>query len=183
MKPLAQVSIHSSFANPISVHIDQALQSKSCPHFAGRTIRGVKNGASPAWLQARLRAIGLRPISALVDITNYFTFGLNRPLHVFDLAAVSGGALHVHAAQGGESFAALDGKTYDLRAGQTVISDANGILSLAGIMGGAHSGCSPETIEVFLESAFWDPITTATTGRALRINSDALNGVLTLRSR
>lgn len=173
LKPLAVPSIKGGFASPVSVQIEAELKAKGCPHFAGRTIRGVKNGPSPDWLQARLKAIGLRPISALVDITNYFTFGLNRPLHVFDVARVQGGALRVHAAAGGEAFLALDGKTYTLRPGMMAISDAAGVESLAGIMGGEHSGCTEETTEVFLESAFWDPITIAATGRALKINSDA----------
>ncbi|MGL5012604.1 MAG: phenylalanine--tRNA ligase subunit beta, partial [Paracoccaceae bacterium] len=127
---------------------------------------------SPAWLQARLKAVGLRPISTLVDITNYFTYGLNRPLHGFDVDKVKGG-LRIHAAKGGETLLALDGKTYTLGAGQMVISDDHGPESLAGIMGGEASGCSDATTTVFLESAWWDPITIAATGRALRINSDA----------
>ena len=109
----------------------------------------------------------------LLDRQHTFTFGLNRPLHVFDVAKVQGGALRVHAAAGGEAFLALDGKTYTLRPGMMAISDAAGVESLAGIMGGEHSGCTEETVDVFLESAFWDPITIATTGRALKINSDA----------
>ncbi|OYU38496.1 MAG: phenylalanine--tRNA ligase subunit beta [Pseudorhodobacter sp. PARRP1] len=172
LKPLAIPAIKGGFASPVQVEISADLKAKGCPHFAGRTIRGVRNGASPDWLANRLKAIGLRPISALVDITNYFTFGLNRPLHVFDAAKVQG-TLRIHAAAGGESFAALDGKTYTLRAGQMAISDDQGVESLAGIMGGEASGCTPETTDVFLESAWWDPITVAATGRALKINSDA----------
>ena len=172
LKPLAIPVIKGSFANPVTVQIAADLKSKGCPHFAGRTIKGVTNGPSPAWLADRLKAIGLRPISALVDITNYFTFGLNRPLHVFDVAKIQG-PLQVRAAVGGEQFAALDGKTYTLRAGQMTICDDVGVESLAGVMGGAASGCSADTTEVFVESAFWDPITIATTGRALKINSDA----------
>ena len=172
LKPLPIPVIKGGFRSPVTVQISDDLKSKGCPHFAGRTIRGVKNGPSPVWLADRLKAIGLRPISALVDITNYFTFGLNRPLHVFDLAKVHG-PLRVQAAIGGEQFAALDGKTYTLGAGQMTICDDNGVESLAGIMGGAASGCSPDTTDVFVESAFWDPITIAATGRALKINSDA----------
>ena len=172
LKTLDIPTIQSNGPSKIQVQIDPALKAKGCPHFAGRTITGVTNGASPAWLQARLRAIGLRPISALVDITNFFTYGLNRPLHVFDVAKVHG-KLRVHPATGGEELLALDGKTYAIRAGQMLISDDSGPESLAGIMGGEVSGCTPETTEVFLESAFWDPITIAATGRALRINSDA----------
>ena len=172
LKALDIPAIKGSFASPIGVKIDEALKAKGCPIFAGRTIRGVKNGPSPDWMQARLKAIGLRPISALVDITNYFTFGLNRPLHVFDLAKVKGD-LRIHSAKGGEELLALDGKTYVLKPGMMQISDDAQPESLAGIMGGEASGCTEDTVDVFLESAFWDPITIATTGRALKINSDA----------
>ena len=172
MKPLVVPVIKGGFACPIAVSIDDTLKSKGCPHFAGRLVRGVTNGPSPAWLQQRLKAIGLRPISALVDITNYFTFGLNRPLHVFDAAKVTG-TLRVHPALGGETFAALDGKTYTLAPGMMAISDDAGVESLAGVMGGEASGCSETTTDVFIESAYWDPITIAATGRALKINSDA----------
>jgi phenylalanyl-tRNA synthetase beta chain len=172
LKPLPIPVIKGGFASPVQVEISADLKTKGCPHFAGRTIRGVKNGPSPDWLQARLKAIGLRPISTLVDITNYFTFGLNRPLHVFDAGKVQG-KLRIHAAAGGEEFLALDGKTYTLRAGHMAISDDQGVESLAGIMGGEASGCTPETTDVFVESAYWDPITIAATGRALKINSDA----------
>ena len=165
--------INGGFPSPIRVEIAPALKEKGCPHFAGRMIRGVKNGPSPAWLQARLKAIGLRPISALVDITNFFTYAWNRPLHVFDADKVQGGVLRIHAAIGGEEFLALDGKTYTLSAGQMAISDDAGVESLAGIMGGEVSGCTDDTVNVFLESAWWDPITVAATGRALKINSDA----------
>ena len=172
LKPLQIQPVPGKFASPINVRIADVLQAKACPHFAGRIVRGVKNGASPAWMSDRLKAIGLRPISALVDITNYFTFGLNRPLHVFDAAKVTGD-LRIHPAEGGESFQALDGKTYTVGAGQMLISDATGPKSLAGIMGGEATGCTAATTDVFLESAYWDPMTTAATGRALKINSDA----------
>jgi phenylalanyl-tRNA synthetase beta chain len=172
LKPLAVTAVKGSFASPIGVQIDASLKAKGCPHFTGRLIRGVKNGPSPVWMQGRLKAIGLRPISALVDITNYFTFGLNRPLHVFDAAKVQGD-LRIRPAVAGETLLALDGKTYKLAEGQMVIADDNGPESLAGIMGGEASGCSPDTQDVFVESAFWDPITIAATGRALKINSDA----------
>ncbi|WP_415183334.1 phenylalanine--tRNA ligase subunit beta [Phaeovulum sp.] len=172
LKPMEIVPVPGGFACPISVTIDPALKEKGCPLFAGRLIRGVKNGPSPDWLQQRLRAIGLRPISALVDLTNLFTVDLNRPLHVFDAAKVSGG-LRIHPASEGDSLLALDGKTYPLREGQMIISDDHGPESLAGIMGGEASGCTETTTDVFLESAYWDPITIAATGRALKINSDA----------
>jgi phenylalanyl-tRNA synthetase beta chain len=172
MKPLPIPTIASTFDSPIGVAIDPVLKAKGCPLFAGRLIRGVTNGPSPDWLQARLKAIGLRPISALVDITNFFTFALNRPLHVFDAGKVHG-ALRIRPAQGGEELTALDGRTYTLSPGMMVISDDHGPESLAGIMGGAASGCTPETTAVFLESAYWDPVAIAATGRALRIHSDA----------
>jgi len=173
LKPLAVEPVAGAFPSPIAVQIDPALKDKGCPLFMGRVIRGVKNGPSPKWLQQRLKAIGLRPISALVDVTNFFTFAYNRPLHVFDVAKVSGGVLRIHPAQGGEEILALDGKTYALQPGMMAISDAAGVESIAGIMGGEHSGCTDETTDVFLESAYWDPITIATTGRALKVNSDA----------
>ncbi len=173
LKPLSVEPVAGAFDSPIRVEIDAALKDKGCPHFAGRLIRGVRNGPSPKWLQQRLRAIGLRPISALVDVTNFFTFGLNRPLHVFDAAKVKGGVLRIHPTKGGEEVLALDGKTYRLAPGMMAISDAESVESIAGIMGGEHSGCTGETTDVFLESAWWDPITIAATGRALKINSDA----------
>ena len=173
LKPEVAPKIAGAFPSPIRVEIDPVLKAKGCPHFAGRVIRGVKNGPSPEWLQARLKAIGLRPISALVDITNYFTFGWGRPLHVFDADKVKGGVLRIHPAKRGEEFLALDGKTYRLLPGQMAISDEAGVESLAGIMGGELSGCTDDTVNVFLVSAYWDPITIAATGRALKINSDA----------
>lgn len=172
LKPLDVQPVKGAFASPIGVRIDAALKERGCPHFTGRLIRGVKNGPSPRWLQERLTAIGLRPISTLVDITNLFTFDLNRPLHVFDAGKVRGD-LRIHPAKGGETIAALNDKSYTLAPGMMVISDDHGPESIAGIMGGAASGCSEATTDVFLESAYWDPITIATTGRALKINSDA----------
>ena len=171
LKPEKAVDVKGGFPCPIGVTID-ADTLDVAPHFAGRVIRGVKNGPSPQWLQDRLRAIGLRPISALVDVTNFFTFDQNRPLHVFDAGKVTGD-LRVHRAKGGETLLALDDKTYTFAPGQTVISDANGVESIAGVMGGTETGCTEETVDVFLESAWWDPIHTAYTGRDLKINSDA----------
>ncbi|MEY1557589.1 phenylalanine--tRNA ligase subunit beta [Yoonia sp. R2331] len=171
LKPLTTPAVESSFQSPLTVSIDDDTRD-GCPAFYGRLIRGVQNGPSPQWLQDRLRAIGLRPISFLVDVTNFFTYDLNRPLHVFDADKVSGN-LRVHRATGGEEIVALDDKTYTLSKGQMVISDDNGPESIAGIMGGAETGCTPETVNVFVESAYWDPIQIAYTGRALKINSDA----------
>ncbi|WP_417700518.1 phenylalanine--tRNA ligase subunit beta [Pseudophaeobacter sp.] len=163
--------VAGSFESPIKISIDEDTRD-GCPLFSGRLIRGVKNGPSPQWLQDRLKAIGLRPISALVDITNFFTYDQNRPLHVFDAAKVSGN-LRVHRAAGGEMLKALDEKEYTFSAGQMVISDDKAIESIGGIMGGEETGCTDETVDVFVESAFWDHVQIALTGRALKINSDA----------
>ncbi|MBC58276.1 MAG: phenylalanine--tRNA ligase subunit beta [Confluentimicrobium sp.] len=170
--PPVATPVPGTFKCPIHVTIDRETQHEACPVFYGRVIRGVKNGPSPQWLQTLLKAVGLRPISALVDVTNFFTYDMNRPLHVFDADKVKG-ALRVHAAEGGESFAALDDKTYTLAPGMTVISDSHGVESLGGVMGGAATGCTEDTVNVFLEAAYFDPIRTAMTGRALKINSDA----------
>ncbi|WP_425081719.1 phenylalanine--tRNA ligase subunit beta [Ruegeria arenilitoris] len=163
--------VPGDFESPIKVTIDEDTLD-GAPHFTGRLIKGVKNGPSPQWLQNQLKAIGLRPISALVDITNYMTFDHNRPLHVFDADKVHGN-LRVHRAKGGEKLVALDEKEYTLQPGMMVISDDKGPESIAGIMGGEETGCTEETVNVFLESAFWDHVQIALTGRALKINSDA----------
>ena len=172
LKPLAVEKVEGRFPSPIGVTIAAGVAERACPHFIGRVIRGVKNGPSPEWLQRRLTAIGLRPISVLVDITNLFTFDLNRPLHVFDAAKVKGD-LVVRSAAEGETLLALDTKTYVLKPGMTVIADDNGVESLGGVMGGEASGCDETTTDVFLEAAYFDPIRTAATGRALKIVSDA----------
>ena len=143
-----------------------------CPGFALRLVRGVKNGPSPEWLQKRLTSIGLRPINALVDITNFMTFDRGRPLHVFDAKKVKGN-LTVRRARPGESLLALDGRTYNLDPSICVIADEHGVESLAGIMGGETSGCDENTTDVLIESALWNEINIAQTGRKLGINSDA----------
>jgi phenylalanyl-tRNA synthetase beta chain len=171
LKPHDPEPVKGTFPCPIGVSIN-ADTLDVAPHWAGRVIRGVKNGPSPQWLQDRLRAIGLRPISALVDVTNFFTYDMNRPLHVFDADKVKGN-LRVHRAKGGESLLALDEKTYTAAPGHTLISDENGAESLAGIMGGEETGCTEETVNVYVESAYWDPVHVAHTGRDLKINSDA----------
>lgn len=171
--PLSVEPVAGSFASPIGVTLDFAPDAAgACPLFAGRFIRGVKNGDSPQWLKDRLASIGLRPISALVDITNFFTFDLNRPLHVFDADRVKGD-ITARLARPGETLAALNGKTYALDEAMTVIADATGPLGLAGVIGGDSSGCSETTSSVFLEAAWFDPARTATTGRRLDILSDA----------
>ena len=171
LKPQKVVPVPGAFPCPVAVSID-ADTADGCPVFAGRVIRGVKNGPSPQWLQDQLRAIGLRPISALVDVTNFFTYDQNRPLHVFDADKVKGG-LRIHRAAGGEMLVALDDKTYTFQPGMIVISDDEGPESIAGIMGGDPTGVTEDTVNVFLESAFWDNVQIALAGRALRINSDA----------
>lgn len=163
--------VPGTFPSPVGVSID-ADTLDGCPLFVGRVIRGVTNGPSPQWLQDLLKAIGLRPISALVDITNFFTYDRNRPLHVFDADKVQGD-LRVHLAKGGEQLLALDEKTYTLEPGMMVISDDRAPESLAGIMGGEESGVTSDTVNVFVESAYWNPITIALTARKLKINSDA----------
>lgn len=172
MKPAKTADVTGNGASPITISIDEDTRENGCHVFGGRLIKGVKNGPSPKWLQERLEAIGLRPISALVDITNFFTFDRNRPLHVFDADKVKGN-LRVHRTAGGETLVGLDEKEYTFSAGQVVISDDEGIESIGGIMGGLATGCTGETTNVFLEAAVWDHIQIATTGRALKINSDA----------
>ncbi|MBM1690943.1 phenylalanine--tRNA ligase subunit beta [Sulfitobacter geojensis] len=164
--------VAGTFPCPVSVTIDEDTLEQ-CPVFYGRVIKGVKNGPSPEWLQDALRAIGLRPISFLVDVTNFFTYDRNRPLHVFDADKVAGNALRVHRAKGGETLMGLDDKEYTFAEGMTVISDANGVASIGGVMGGLATGCTEETTNVFLEAAYFDRVRTAYTGRALKINSDA----------
>ncbi len=144
----------------------------ACPAFAGRLVRGVRNGPSPKWLADRLRAIGLRPISALVDVTNLLTFDRARPLHVYDADKING-EIHARLGRRGESFLALDGKTYEVDETMTVIADEVGVLGLGGIIGGESTGCTDETSNVFIESAYFDPLRTARTGRNTGIHSDA----------
>ncbi len=164
--------IAGKFPCPVKVTLDFGQTPSLCPAFGLRLVKGVKNGPSPDWLQKRLTAIGLRPINALVDITNFITYDRNRPLHVFDAAKVKGD-LVVRRARNGETLTALDGKTYTLDPAMCVIADDNGVESLAGIMGGEASGCDANTTDVLIESALWDELNIAQTGRKLGINSDA----------
>lgn len=154
---------------PVKVSIEAP---ELCPGFALRLVRGVKNGPSPKWLQQRLIAIGQRPINALVDITNFITFDRGRPLHVFDLKKVSGN-LTVRRAQDGEEVLALDGRTYRLGSENCIIADDKGVESIAGVMGGEHSGSDENTTDVLIESALWNPLNIAKTGRDLKIITDA----------
>ncbi|GMB80811.1 phenylalanine--tRNA ligase subunit beta [Shinella zoogloeoides] len=157
---------------PVKVKLELGGDDHLCPGFALRLVRGVKNGPSPRWMQQRLLAIGLRPINALVDITNYMTFDQGRPLHVFDAAKVKGNLVVRRAAEG-EKVLALDTREYTLNPSNVVISDDNGVESIGGIMGGEHSGCDENTVDVLIESALWDPMNIAKTGRAHGIITDA----------
>ena len=164
--------VKGAFPCPVNVTLDFGKTPSLCPAFGLRLVKSVKNGPSPDWLQRRLTAIGLRPINTLVDITNFITFDRGRPLHVFDAAKVHGN-LTVRRARNGEKLLALDGKTYSLDEGICVIADETGVESLSGIMGGDASGCSEKTTDVLIESALWDELNIAQTGRKLGIDSDA----------
>ncbi len=169
LKPLPDVSgIKGSFVSPVSV----TIADDNCQQFIGCYIKSVKNGESPAWLKNRLAAIGQKSISALVDITNYITFDLGRPLHVYDAKKLSGN-IHVRAAKVGEKLAALDNKEYALTPTMLVIADDRAALGLGGVIGGMETGCTAETTDVFLEVALFNPISIANTGRALQLNTDA----------
>lgn len=169
LKPLTLEEKSGTFPCPVTVTIED---SQACPDFQVIAIRGLRNTPSPDWVQRRLQAVGLRPISALVDVTNYLTFDLGRPLHVFDLNKVKGN-LTVRLAKAGETLKALNGKDYTLTKDMTVISDDTGVLSLGGIMGGISTGCLEDTVDVLIECAMFDPIRTALTGRTLSVLSDA----------
>jgi phenylalanyl-tRNA synthetase beta chain len=173
LKPLANGPVPGLFDSSINVHLDFADEAKdACPYFVGRLIKGVTNGESPTWLKEKLNSIGLRPISALVDITNLLTFDLNRPLHVFDADKVAGD-LRVRMAKGGETLLALNEKEYTLDDQMVVIADDNGPEALGGVMGGELSGVTTETTNVFVEAAYFDAVRTAMTGRKLNLQSDA----------
>lgn len=169
LQPIAAAHVAGSFPCPIEVRTDDP---EGCPAFYGRVIRGVKNGPSPRWLQDRLKSAGQRPISALVDITNYVMLGYGRPAHAYDMAKLSG-AVVARKAREGETCLALNGKEYALQPWMTVIADDAGVHDIAGIMGGEHSGCSDETTDVLLEVAYFDPASIARTGQALSLTSDA----------
>lgn len=161
--------IDTKFETSVSVTTETP---ETCNHFVGREIRNVKNGESPDWLKRQLEAVGLRPISALVDITNYFCIGLNRPLHVYDVDKLSGNIV-VKKSSGGETLEALNDKSYTLSGGETAITDDSGVIGLGGIVGGVSTSCDEGTKNVFLECAYFDPISIARTGRDLQIITDA----------
>ncbi len=172
LTPLDAGRVEGTFPSPIRVELRFAGDTRPCPLFIGRYFRGVRNGASPAWLARRLTAIGLRPISALVDITNYLMLSYARPLHVFDADRLQGN-IHARLADDGEEIDALDGRRYRLDRSMTVIADDLGPQAIGGVMGGERSGCTEFTRNVFLEVALFDPVRTAATGRKLGISSDA----------
>lgn len=173
LKPLDAMAVEGRFASPIGVRLDFGSETASaCPFFAGRLIRGVRNEDSPEWLQRLLLGAGLRPISALVDITNFFSLDLCRPLHVFDADKLAGD-IHVRLAQEGERLAALNDRDYDLTRTMTAVCDDAGPQALGGVIGGEPTSCTAGTTSVFLESALFDPVRTAETGRTLGIASDA----------
>ena len=155
----------------IGLHFE-GVASPACPMFAGRLVTGVKNGPSPGWLRQRLEAIGLRPISTLVDITNYISFDRGRPLHVYDASTLRG-QVHARLGRPGEKLHALDGKEYAVDAADCVIADDNGVLGFGGVIGGMATGCTDATVNVFIESAYFDPLRIAATGRRHGIDSDA----------
>ena len=162
--------VMADYPCPIEIRLDD---SGACAAFAGRLIRGVRNGPSPAWLQARLKAIGLRPISALVDVTNLLSYDRCRPLHVYDAATLQGGFIEARLGREGEEVLALDGETYQVTPELCVIADGSGAIGLGGVMGGESTGCSEATTDVFVECAWFDPIRTAQASRITGITSDA----------
>ncbi len=173
LKPLDATPIEGTYDSPINVTLNfEAGYEEACTCFLGRHFRGLTNGPAPEWMRRRLTAVGLRPISALVDMTNYVTYDLGRPLHVFDAAKVNGD-IQARMARPGETLLALDGKEYELDGEITVIADDQEAEGLGGVMGGEVSGCTDETTEMFLEAALFDPHRTASTGRRLGIESDA----------
>jgi phenylalanyl-tRNA synthetase beta chain len=170
LKPWSAPRIAAAYPAPLAWKIEDP---RACLWVLGRAVRGLRNGPSPKWLQDRLRAIGLRPISALVDITNFFTFDLGRPLHVFDVAKVKGRSLVMRMAREGERLVALNGKTYALTPEDGVIADEAGPEALGGVIGGEHTGCDETTTECFIECALFDPVRIARSGRRHDIRTDA----------
>ena len=169
LNPIAMPAFTASGACPVEIRTDDP---QGCPAFYGRVVKGVTNGPSPDWLQARLKSAGQRPISLLVDLTNYLMLGFGRPAHAYDLAKLSG-AVVARRAKDGEEVLALNEKTYTLDAEMMVIADDKGVHDIAGIMGGEHSGVQDDTTDVLLEIAYFDPARIGATGRKLGLSSDA----------
>jgi phenylalanyl-tRNA synthetase beta chain len=165
--------VEGSFDSSVTAVLDLPSDaSNACSQFVGRSFTGVNNGESPDWVKARLKAVGQKPISALVDVTNYISIDLGRPLHVYDADKLSGN-LRARLAEKGEKFTALDDKEYECAGGETVIADGANVHGFGGIIGGLDSGCTAETKNVVLEVAYFDPIRTAVTGRKHNIITDA----------
>ena len=169
LKPLKVPDIAGSFASPVDIRIEDP---EGCPAFYGRAVRGLRNGASPDWMQRRLKSIGQRPISAIVDITNYVMFDLGRPSHAYDVAKLDG-ALVARPAREGETVPALNEREYALDPTMTVIADEARVHDIGGIMGGEESGVTDATADVMLEVAYFDPSRIARTGQKLGLASDA----------
>jgi phenylalanyl-tRNA synthetase beta chain len=174
LKPEKKIAgVEGDYDCPIDIRLDFPKEARdACPCFAGRYIKGVKNGAAPAWMQQRLKAVGLRPINALVDVTNYISLDRGRPLHVYDADKLTG-AIGARLGRKGETFLALDGKTYEVDETMCVIADERAVLGLGGIMGGEDTGVTTETRNILIECAYFDPLRTAATGRKTGITSDA----------
>ena len=174
LKPLKADPVKGAFKSPIQIALDFTPETASaCSKFVGRAFRGVKNGPSPKWLQDRLIAVGLRPISALVDVTNFVSFAYDRPLHVFDAKKLAGGTITARLAKAGEKMMALNDVEYALDPEMTVIADQSGPQAVAGVVGGLDTGCTEATTDVFLEVAYFDPVRTAMTGRKMNLQTDA----------
>jgi len=169
LKPRAIPAVAGSYDCPQKVVLKNPA---ACPVFVGRMIRGLKNGPSPEWLQKKLRDLGMKPISALVDVTNFLTLDMGRPLHVFDADKLQGNIV-VRLSEQGEQLTALDGQDYTLNDGICVITDDSGVIGLGGVMGGMSTSCQEDTVNVFVESAWFDPVTISMAGRKLGIDSDA----------
>lgn len=174
LKPLDTTPVAGSYDSPISLRLDFDEATRSaCSLFVGRHFRGLTNGPSPAWMQRKLRAVGLRPISALVDITNWLTMDLGRPAHIYDAGKVTGGFIGARLGRPGDRFEGLNGKAYEADPEMTVIYDGSGMLGLGGLLGGESTGADETTSSGFIEIALFDPVRTAATGRKLGLVTDA----------
>ena len=174
LKPERKIGkVEGTYDCPIPIKLEFTKETAdACPVFAGRYVRGVKNGPSPAWMQKRLRAVGLRPINALVDVTNYISQDRGRPLHVYDADKLKG-TVHARLGKTGETFLGLDGKDYEVDDTMCVIADDNGPLGFGGVIGGEDTGSTDETTNVLIECAYFDPLRTAATGRKTGLVTDA----------
>ncbi|MFZ4126319.1 MAG: YtpR family tRNA-binding protein [Rickettsiales bacterium] len=169
LKLLEPVALNATTKNPYTI----TLNTPACSFFATRLLIGVQNKPSPEWLQNRLKALGLKPISAVVDVTNFVMLSLGQPLHAFDAGKIARHHLEITQTIGQEPFSALNGNTYTLPEKAIVIKDTSGIISLAGIIGGASTACSSDTTNILLEAALFDAPTIALTGQALTLQTDA----------